>query len=59
MTKGRIVEEGDPTTILTNPSHERTRAFLNAVLSDGAGGVRPEAQVDARRSDSSSGPSIA
>lgn len=31
---GRIVEEGDPAKVLTNPSHESTRAFLNAVLPD-------------------------
>jgi polar amino acid transport system ATP-binding protein len=30
--QGRIVEEGDPTTVLTNPHHERTRAFLNTIL---------------------------
>jgi polar amino acid transport system ATP-binding protein len=30
--EGRIVEEGDPTRVLTNPEHERTRAFLNTVL---------------------------
>ncbi|OZV75395.1 hypothetical protein CA850_28710 [Micromonospora echinospora] len=29
---GRIVEEGDPAKVLTNPDHERTRAFLDTVL---------------------------
>ncbi|GAA1988946.1 ectoine/hydroxyectoine ABC transporter ATP-binding protein EhuA [Isoptericola halotolerans] len=30
--KGQIVEEADPETMFTNPSHERTQAFLKAVL---------------------------
>ena len=30
--QGRVVEEGDPTTVLGNPNHERTRAFLNTLL---------------------------
>jgi polar amino acid transport system ATP-binding protein len=30
--QGQIVEEGDPATMLTNPEHERTRAFLTSVL---------------------------
>lgn len=30
--QGRVVEEGDPATLLGNPSHERTRAFLNTLL---------------------------
>jgi len=29
---GHIVEEGDPRDIFTNPSHERTKAFLSKVL---------------------------
>jgi polar amino acid transport system ATP-binding protein len=32
MEKGRIVEDGDPGVIFRNPSSERTRAFLKAVL---------------------------
>ncbi|MEV0947393.1 ectoine/hydroxyectoine ABC transporter ATP-binding protein EhuA [Rhodococcus sp. NPDC049939] len=31
---GRIVEEGDPTTIFTAPQNERTRTFLKAILAD-------------------------
>ncbi len=38
--EGRIVEDGDPAQVLTNPSHQRTRAFLDAVLSDGAVGAK-------------------
>ena len=29
---GRIVEEGQPAGLFTNPKNERTRAFLKAVL---------------------------
>jgi ABC-type polar amino acid transport system ATPase subunit len=32
MEKGRIVEDSDPGVIFRNPSSERTRAFLKAVL---------------------------
>ncbi len=32
MDGGVIVEEGDPTEVLTNPQHERTQAFLSKVL---------------------------
>ncbi len=32
MDGGVIIEAGPPATIFTNPSHERTRAFLQAVL---------------------------
>ena len=32
MDGGGIVEAGDPTTIFTNPTQERTRSFLQAVL---------------------------
>ncbi len=32
MADGEIVEEGDPETLFTSPSHERTRNFLNMVL---------------------------
>jgi polar amino acid transport system ATP-binding protein len=32
MDEGDIVEDGDPNTIFTNPSHERTRAFLHRLL---------------------------
>jgi polar amino acid transport system ATP-binding protein len=29
---GQVVEEGHPEKIFTNPDHNRTRAFLHAVL---------------------------
>ena len=32
MDGGVIVEEGDPTEVLTNPKHERTQKFLSKVL---------------------------
>ena len=32
MEDGRIVEEGTPEDVLTNPQHDRTRKFLSAVL---------------------------
>ncbi|GAA1610394.1 amino acid ABC transporter ATP-binding protein [Actinoplanes couchii] len=32
MDSGRIVEQGTPAEVLDNPQHERTRAFLSAVL---------------------------
>ena len=32
MDSGVIVESGDPRSVLTNPQHERTKAFLAAVL---------------------------
>jgi polar amino acid transport system ATP-binding protein len=32
MDGGRIVEEGPPGQVLVNPSHPRTRAFLNRVI---------------------------
>ena len=32
MDGGVIVEEGDPATVLANPQHERTQAFLSKVL---------------------------
>ena len=32
MDGGVIVEEGDPVEVLSNPAHERTRAFLSKVL---------------------------
>ena len=32
MDGGRIVEAGDPRNVLTNPQHERTKAFLSKVL---------------------------
>lgn len=32
LADGRIIEEGDPVEIMTNPKEERTRRFLNAVL---------------------------
>ncbi|WP_119696759.1 amino acid ABC transporter ATP-binding protein [Microbacterium halotolerans] len=30
--QGRIIEEADPETMFTNPTHERTKEFLKAVL---------------------------
>jgi polar amino acid transport system ATP-binding protein len=33
MDQGRIVEQGSPDEVLSRPRHERTRAFLSAVLS--------------------------
>ncbi len=32
MDKGEIVEEADPATFFTNPSHERTQLFLSQIL---------------------------
>ena len=32
MDAGTIVEEGEPTEVLTNPQHERTQSFLSKVL---------------------------
>ena len=32
MDDGVIVEKGHPREVLTNPQHERTRAFLSKVL---------------------------
>ena len=32
MDKGQIIEEGDPGEILTNPSRERTKAFIKGAL---------------------------
>ncbi|USQ75741.1 amino acid ABC transporter ATP-binding protein [Ornithinimicrobium cryptoxanthini] len=32
MDGGVIVEEGDPTEVLTNPQHQRTQSFLSKVL---------------------------
>lgn len=32
MDGGVVVESGDPTAVLTNPQHERTRSFLSKVL---------------------------
>ncbi len=32
MDKGKIVEEGTPEEIFTNPKHERTRKFLSMIL---------------------------
>ena len=34
MADGRIVEQGSPAAVLRDPQHERTRAFLSAVLRD-------------------------
>jgi polar amino acid transport system ATP-binding protein len=32
MDEGSIVEQGAPDVLLTNPTHERTRAFLRRVI---------------------------
>jgi polar amino acid transport system ATP-binding protein len=32
MDGGYVVEVGDPAEVLTNPKHERTKAFLSKVL---------------------------
>ncbi|PSC05581.1 ectoine/hydroxyectoine ABC transporter ATP-binding protein EhuA [Alsobacter soli] len=32
MDRGRVVEQGPPATLLSNPSHARTREFIAAVL---------------------------
>ena len=32
MDGGVVVEQGDPTRVLTDPQHERTRSFLAKVL---------------------------
>jgi polar amino acid transport system ATP-binding protein len=32
MDAGTIVEQGAPDVLLTNPAHERTRAFLRRII---------------------------
>jgi polar amino acid transport system ATP-binding protein len=32
MDEGRIVEEGHPGTLLSNPQHPRTQAFMGKIL---------------------------
>jgi polar amino acid transport system ATP-binding protein len=32
LDDGRIIETGRPADVLANPSHDRARAFLSAVL---------------------------
>ncbi|HUG75241.1 MAG TPA: ATP-binding cassette domain-containing protein, partial [Acidimicrobiia bacterium] len=32
IDEGVILEEGDPATVLSNPTHDRTRAFLRRIL---------------------------
>jgi polar amino acid transport system ATP-binding protein len=32
MDEGKIVEEGKPQDLFTNPKHERTQSFLSKVL---------------------------
>jgi ABC-type polar amino acid transport system ATPase subunit len=32
MDDGRIVEEGDPSTLLSKPQHQRTQAFMSKIL---------------------------
>jgi polar amino acid transport system ATP-binding protein len=36
---GRVVEEATPDVMFTNPQHERTQAFLRAVLGTGEGQI--------------------
>lgn len=31
MDEGEIIEDGEPDSFFSNPSHERTRTFLDAV----------------------------
>ena len=38
MDEGQIVEQGPPDTILKRPSHERTRSFLQKILTHGEDG---------------------
>lgn len=38
MDEGQIVEQGPPETILKRPSHERTRSFLQKILTHGEDG---------------------
>ena len=32
MDGGVVVERGDPTEVMTNPQHDRTKAFLSKVM---------------------------
>ena len=32
MDKGKLVEQGSPAQVLENPTHERTRTFLERIL---------------------------
>jgi polar amino acid transport system ATP-binding protein len=38
MDQGAIVEQGTPEMILKRPSHERTRSFLQKILTHGEEG---------------------
>ncbi|CAM5588998.1 Vitamin B12 import ATP-binding protein BtuD [Streptomyces fumanus] len=40
MDGGVVVESGNPREVLTDPQHERTKAFLSKVLYDARGAVR-------------------
>jgi ABC-type polar amino acid transport system, ATPase component len=42
MAEGRIVEAGPPDQIFTNPTQERTRGFLRALVDGHLAGARPQ-----------------
>ncbi|MCA1709790.1 MAG: L-cystine ABC transporter ATP-binding protein YecC, partial [Actinobacteria bacterium] len=35
LDHGKVIEEGEPEKIFTNPDHQRTRGFLHAILNRG------------------------
>ncbi|MDQ2101178.1 amino acid ABC transporter ATP-binding protein [Azospirillum isscasi] len=46
MADGRIVESGPPEQIFTNPTQERTRGFLRALVDGHLAGARPQPPAD-------------
>ena len=46
MADGRIVESGSPEQIFTNPTQERTRGFLRALVDGHLAGARPQPVAD-------------
>ncbi|AWJ82292.1 polar amino acid ABC transporter ATP-binding protein (plasmid) [Azospirillum sp. TSH58] len=46
MADGRIVESGPPEQIFTNPTQERTRGFLRALVDGHLAGARPQPAAD-------------
>ena len=46
MADGRIVESGPPEQIFTNPTQERTRGFLRALVDGHLAGARPQPVAD-------------
>ncbi|CAO3381125.1 amino acid ABC transporter ATP-binding protein (PAAT family) [Azospirillum brasilense] len=46
MADGRIVESGSPEQIFTNPTQERTRGFLRALVDGHLAGARPQPAAD-------------